>query len=148
MKNYRLNHTVPNESDDWIKEQPSLHWSMGFFKRFFAKKRDESSDEVNNAAEQNIQSQLKAQYHRDIDEDVSSLESILDDSEDQPEESVVLPAPDYDEPNVTVDDVLVESEMENFSEKNTVEHASVEDIGNHLESATVVGDVSSEVSFE
>ena len=29
--------------------------------------------------------------------------------------------------------------MENFSEKNTVEHASVEDIGNHLESATVVG---------
>lgn len=121
---------------------------MGFFKRFFAKKRDESSDEANNAAEQDIQLQLKAQYHRDIDEDVSSLESILDESEDQPEESVVLPAPDYDEPNVTVDDVLVESEMENFSEKNTVEHASVEDIGNHLESATVVGDVSSEVSFE
>ena len=148
IKNYRLNHAVPNESDNWIKEQPPLHGSMGFFKRFFAKKRDESSDEANNAAEQNIQLQLKAQYHRDIDEDVSSLESILDDSEDQPEESVVLPAPDYDEPNVTVDDVLVESEMENFSEKNTVEHASVEDIGNHLESATVVGDVSSEVSFE
>ena len=48
---------------------------------------------------------------------------------------------------MTFDDVLVESEMES-SEKNTVEHASVEDIGNHLESATVVGDVSSEVSFE
>jgi len=122
--------------------------SMGFFKRFFGKKRDESSDEPNNAVEQNIQSQLKAQYHRDIDEDVSTLESILEDREDQPEESVVLPAPDYDEPNVTVDDVLVESEMESFSEKNTVEHASVDNIGNHLESATVVGDVSSEVSFE
>ncbi len=121
---------------------------MGFFKRFFGKKRDESSDEASNAAEQDIQSKLKAQYHRDIDEDVSSLESILDDSEDQPEESVVLPAPDYDEPNVTVDDVLVESEMESFSEKNTIEHASVEGIGNHLESATVVGDVSSEVSFD
>lgn len=121
---------------------------MGFFKRFFGKQRDELSDEANNAAEQNIQSQLKAQYHRDIDEDVSSLESILDDSEDQPEDPVVLPAPDYDEPDVTVDDVLVESEMESFSEKNTVEHASVEDIGNHLESAKVVGDVSSEVSFE
>jgi len=121
---------------------------MGFFKRFFGKKRDESSDEPNNAVEQNIQSQLKAQYHRDIDEDVSTLESILEDREDQPEESVVLPAPDYDEPNVTVDDVLVESEMESFSEKNTVEHASVDNIGNHLESATVVGDVSSEVSFE
>jgi hypothetical protein len=143
-----LNHAVPNETNIGIKEQPPLHRSMGFFKRFFGKQRDESSDEANNAAEQNMQSQLKAQYHRDIDEDVSSLESILDDSEDQPEESVVLPAPDYDEPNVTVDDVLVESEMESFSEKNTVEHASVEDIGNHLESATVVGDVSSEVSFE
>ena len=94
----------------------------------FWKAKDESSDEANNAAEQNIQSQLKAQYHRDIDQDVSSLESILDDTEDQPEESVVLPAPDYDEPNVTVDDVLVESEMESFSEKNTVEHASVEDM--------------------
>ena len=148
MKNYRLNHVVPDESDIGIKEQPPLHGNMGFFKRFFGKQRDESSDEANTAAEQNIQSQLKAQYHRDIDEDVSSLESILDDSEDQPEESVVLPAPDYDEPNVTVDDVFVESEMESFSEKNTIEHASVEDMGNHLESATVVGDVSSEVSFE
>ncbi len=38
--------------------------------------------------------------------------------------------------------------MESFSEKNTVEHASVEDIGNHLESAIVVGDVPDEVSFE
>jgi len=121
---------------------------MGFFKRLFQKQKDAPSDEANNAVEQNIQSQLKAQYHRDIDEDVSSLESILDDNEDQPEESVVLPAPDYDEPNVTVDDVFVESEMESFSEKNTVNHASVEDIGNHLESATVVGDISSEVSFE
>ena len=148
MKNYRLNHTVSYESDIGIKEQLPLHSNMGFFKRFFGKQRVESSDEANNAAEQNMQLQLKAQYHRDIDEDVSSLESILDDGEDQPEESVVLPAPDYDEPNVTVDDVLVESEMENFNEKNTVEHASVEDIGNHLESATVVGDVSSEVSFE
>lgn len=121
---------------------------MGFFRRFFQKQKDTPSDEANNAVEQNIQSQLKAQYHRDIDEDVSSLESILDDNEDQPEESVVLPAPDYDEPNVTVDDVFVESEMESFSEKNTVDHASVDDIGNHLESATVVGDISSEVSFE
>ena len=148
MKNYRLNRTVPNETDIGIKEHPPLHRSMGFFKRFFGRQTDESSDEANNAVEQDIQSQLKAQYHRDIDEDVSSLESILDDGEDQLEESVVLPAPDYDEPNVTVDDVLVESEMESFTEKNTVEHASVEDIGNHLESATVVGDVSSEVSFE
>ena len=148
MKNYRLNHTVPNQTDIGIKEHPPSHRSMGFFKRFFGRQTDESSDEANNAVEQDIQSQLKAQYHRDIDEDVSSLESILDDGEDQLEESVVLPAPDYDEPNVTVDDVLVESEMESFTEKNTVEHASVEDIGNHLESATVVGDVSSEVSFE
>jgi len=121
---------------------------MGFFKRFFSKEKNESTSDNNDAAEQNIQSQLKEQYHRDIDEDVSSLESILDDKEDQPAESVALPAPDYDEPNVTVDDVLVESEMESYSDKNTVEHTSVENIGNHLESATVVGDVSTEVSFD
>ena len=121
---------------------------MGFFKRFFSKQKDESSNKVNSAAEQNIQSQLKEQYRRDIDEDVSSLESILDDKEEKPAESVPLPAPDYDEPNVTVDDVFVESEMESYSDKNTVEHASVEDIGNHLESAKVVGDVSTEVSFD
>ena len=121
---------------------------MGFFKRFFSKQKDESSNKVNSAAEQNIQSQLKEQYRRDIDEDVSSLESILDDKEEKPAESVPLPAPDYDEPNVTVDDVFVESEMESYSDKNTVEHVSVEDIGNHLESAKVVGDVSTEVSFD
>ena len=121
---------------------------MGFFKRFFSKQKDESSNKVNSAAEQNIQSQLKEQYRRDIDEDVSSLESILDDKEEKPAESDPLPAPDYDEPNVTVDDVFVESEMESYSDKNTVEHASVEDIGNHLESAKVVGDVSTEVSFD
>ena len=121
---------------------------MGFFKRFFSKQKDESSNKVNSAAEQNIQSQLKEQYRRDIDEDVSSLESILDDKEEKPAESVPLPAPDYDEPNVTVDDVFVESEMESYSDKNTIEHVSVEDIGNHLESAKVVGDVSTEVSFD
>ena len=121
---------------------------MGFFKRFFSKQKDESSNKVNSAAEQNIQSQLKEQYRRDIDEDVSSLESILDDKEEKPAESVPLPAPDYDEPNVTVDDVFGESEMESYSDKNTVEHVSVEDIGNHLESAKVVGDVSTEVSFD
>ena len=135
-------------SVDYIEHMGSDLTVVNSARVSFGKQKDESSDEANNAAEQNMQSHLKAQYHRDIDQDVSSLESILDDSEDQLEEPVVLPAPDYDEPNVTVDDVLVESEMESFSEKNTVEHASVEDIGNHLESATVVGDVSSEVSFE
>ena len=95
-----------------------------------------------------MQSTLKEQYQHDIEEDVSSIESILEGKEDKPEESTVLPAPDYDEHDATVDDVLADLEMESFSEKNTVEHASVEDIGNHLESAIVVGDVPDEVSFE
>jgi hypothetical protein len=34
-----------------------------------------------------------------------------------------------------------------FSENNVVEHDSIEEIGNHLESATIEGDVSKEVTF-
>ena len=93
-------------------------------------------------------STLQDQYQRDIEEDVSSIQSILGDEEDQPEPLVALPAPDYDEHDASVDDVLKDSEMGNFSEKNVVEHSSVKELGNHLESAPVMGDLPSEVSFD
>jgi hypothetical protein len=38
--------------------------------------------------------------------------------------------------------------MENYSEKNVVEHSSIEELGNHLDSAAIIGDVSTEVSFD
>jgi len=121
---------------------------MGFFRRFFSQQDKRPEVEEKERVEERIQSALKEQYRHDVVENVSAIESILEDKEDEPAESIALPAPDYDEHDATVDDVLADLEMESFSEKNTVEHTSVEDIGNHLESAIVVGDVPDEVSFE
>ena len=121
---------------------------MGFFRRFFSQQDKRPEVEQKERVEERIQSALKEQYRHDVVENVSAIESILEDKEDEPAESIALPAPDYDEHDATVDDVLADLEMESFSEKNTVEHTSVEDIGNHLESAIVVGDVPDEVSFE
>ncbi|MGB1365448.1 MAG: hypothetical protein ACPH9F_03855 [Candidatus Poseidoniaceae archaeon] len=121
---------------------------MGFLRRFFSKQKESTEVDANKVTEEKIQSKLKEQYRRDIVEDVSSIESILDDDEDKPEELNVLPAPDYDEHDAIADDVLLDSDMESFTEKNIVEHTSIEELGNHLESATVLGDVSTEVSFD
>ena len=46
------------------------------------------------------------------------------------------------------DDVLDDDEMEDFSERNVIEHTSIEELGNHLENAGIMGDVSTEVSFD
>ncbi len=121
---------------------------MGFLRRFFSKQKESTEVDANKVTEEKIQSKLKEQYRRDIVEDVSSIESILDDDEDKPEQLNVLPAPDYDEHDAIADDVLLDSDMESFTEKNIVEHTSIEELGNHLESATVLGDVSTEVSFD
>jgi len=93
-------------------------------------------------------STLQDQYQRDIEEDVSSIQSILGDEEDQPEPLVALPAPDYDEHDASVDDVLKDSEMGNFSEKNVVTHDSIEELGDHLNAARIIGDLPEEISFD
>ena len=38
--------------------------------------------------------------------------------------------------------------MENFSEKNVVTHDSIEEMGNHLTTARIIGDLPEEVSFD
>ncbi len=120
---------------------------MGFFRRFFTKQASNTeSDE--DSTEDNILSKLEEQYQRDVEEDVSAIESILEADEEQLDDLTVLPAPDYDEHDATIDDVLIDSEMENYSEKNVVEHSSIEELGNHLDSAAIIGDVSTEVSFD
>ena len=45
-------------------------------------------------------------------------------------------------------DVLDDDEMENFSDKNVIEHTSIEGLGNHLEDAGIIGDVSTAVTFD
>ena len=72
----------------------------------------------------------------------------MDSEDDRPEPLDVEPAPDYDDHDALPDDVLLEEEMKNYSDKNVVEHISIEELGNHLESAGIIGDISTEVSFE
>ena len=100
---------------------------MGFFKRFFSKRKPglESAEEKE---EDPMLSVLQEQYERDIDEDVSSIESILADDDDQLQPAPVNPAPDYDRHDASVDDVLDDDEMEDFSDKNVIEHTSIEEV--------------------
>lgn len=119
---------------------------MGFFRRLFSNRK--STTEMEENSEDDMLSTLKEQYQRDIEQDVSAIESVLDSDEEQPEIVEALPAPDYDSERTTVEEALLDTEMENFSEKNVIEHNSIEDIGNHLKSASIVGDIPSEVSFD
>ena len=119
---------------------------MGFFRRLFSNRK--STTEMEESSEDDMLSTLQEQYQRDIEQDVSVIESVLDSDEEQPEIVEALPAPDYDSGRTTVEEALLDTEMENFSEKNVIEHNSIEDIGNHLESASIVGDIPSEVSFD
>ena len=121
---------------------------MGFFKRFFSKRKSGNEIAEENKGDDPMLSVLEEQYQRDIGEDVSSIESILADEDDQFEPTTVQPAPDYDRHDASVDDVLEDEEMENFSDKNVIEHTSIEELGNHLEDAGIIGDVSTAVSFD
>jgi len=121
---------------------------MGFFKRFFSKRKSGNESVEENEGDDPMLSVLQDQYQRDIDEDVSSIESILADADDQLEPATIQPAPDYDGHAASVDDVLDDDEMENFSDKNVIEHTSIEGLGNHLEDAGIIGDVSTAVTFD
>ena len=121
---------------------------MGFFKRLFSKRKSGNETVEENKEDDPMIPVLEDQYQRDIDEDVSSIESILADDDDQLEPATIQPAPDYDRHDASVDDVLDDDEMENFSDKNVMEHTSIEELGNHLEAAEIIGDVSTAVSFD
>ena len=120
---------------------------MGFFRRLFSRKSPILSIEEEVESE-SILDTLKEQYEQNIEEHVSLLEATLESEDEDPESLDVEPAPDYDDHDALPDDVLVEEEMKNYSDKNVVEHTSIEELGNHLESAGIIGDVSTEVSFE
>ena len=120
---------------------------MGFFKRLFSKRKSER-ESAEEKEEDPMFSVLQEQYERDIDEDVSSIESILAEDDEELEPATIQPAPDYDRHEASVDDVLDDDEMEDFSERNVIEHTSIEELGDHLENVGIMGDVSTEVSFD
>ena len=121
---------------------------MGFFRRFFSKGGQNNDSKEDSEKEDNMLPVLEKQYKRDIEEDVSTIESILEDEEETVVMQIPIPAPDYDEHDASVDDILSDSEMESYTEKNVIEHNSVDELGNHLESASIIGDLPTEVSFD
>ena len=122
---------------------------MGFFRRFFSKEsQDVTSEPSFEESEEEILEVLKKQYVVDIEESVDSIESILEGEEDAIVPSEVQPAPDYDESNAALEDVLEDEEMENFSDRNVVTHETIEEMGDHLNSARIIGDLPEEVSFD
>ena len=121
---------------------------MGFFRRFFSKGGQNVDSKEDSEKEDNMLPVLEKQYKRDIEEDVSTIESILEDEEETVVTQIPIPAPDYDEHDASVDDILSDSEMESYTEKNVIEHNSVDGLGNHLESASIIGDLPTEVSFD
>ena len=121
---------------------------MGFFRRFFSKGGQNVDSKEDSEKGDNMLPVLEKQYKRDIEEDVSTIESILEDEEETVVTQIPIPAPDYDEHDASVDDILSDSEMESYTEKNVIEHNSVDELGNHLESASIIGDLPTEVSFD
>ncbi|MDC3316790.1 hypothetical protein OAV29_00940 [Candidatus Poseidoniaceae archaeon] len=123
--------------------------NMGFFRRFFTKKNQDVETEVSfEESEEEILEVLKEKYVVDVDENVESIESILDEDEEEILPGNVQPAPDYDQSNAALEDVFVDEKMENFSEKNVVTHDSIEEMGDHLNTAEIIGDLPEEVSFD
>jgi hypothetical protein len=126
-----------------------LNIIMGFFRRFFSKgSQVVTSERSFEESEEEMLEELKKQYVVDVEEKVDSIESILDGEEDVIVPSEVQPAPDYDQSNAALEDVLEDEEMENFSDKNVVNHETIEEMGDHLNSARIIGDLPEEVSFD
>ena len=122
---------------------------MGFFRRFFKKESQNAKTEPSfEESEEEILEVLKKQYDVDVEENVESIESILEGEEDIIVPGDVQPAPDYDESNAALEDVLEDEEMENFSDKNVVTHETIDEMGDHLNSARIIGDLPEEVSFD
>jgi len=141
--------SLPTTRLEKAMKKKLLNTIMGFFRRFFTKKNQDVTVEHSfEESEEEILEVLKKQYVIDLEENVDSIESILDGEEDAIVLGEVQPAPDYDESNAALEDVLDVEEMENFSEKNVVTHETIEEMGDHLNSARIIGDLPEEVSFD
>ena len=122
---------------------------MGFFRRFFTKKNEDKATDVGfEESEEEILEVLKKQYVVDVGEKVETIESILDDEEEKMLPTDIHPAPDYDESDASIEDVLEDEEMESYSEKNVVTHDSIEELGDHLNAARIIGDLPEEIFFD
>ena len=124
---------------------------MGFLDRF--KQAFGAKAENTEPAELEYRDPLEPQMSKDhaarqqsvIDEAMSELEG---ENQLLKPEQVSDSPPDYDVGEVELEDLFTEEETESdHSLLNIIEHESVEEMGDHLESVQIVGDLPEEVEL-
>ena len=124
---------------------------MGFIhrlKNLFISKSEEGEtipEEFHDPHQEKMAEEFVQRQQSVIDDAMSELESKVQNAKGEANPTA---APDYDAGDVEVTDLLsTDEQIQDHSEMNVVEHLSVEEIGDHLESATVVGDLPEEIQF-
>ncbi|MBP03377.1 MAG: hypothetical protein CMA72_01120 [Euryarchaeota archaeon] len=125
---------------------------MGFVNRFkslFSSKSeplDEQPVEFHDPHQEKMAEAFVERQQGVIDDAMNELESIDEKIKSEPDPT---PASDYDAGDVEMQELLSEDvKSEDHSEMNVIEHFSLEEMGDHLESATIEGDLPEEVKFE
>ena len=126
--------------------------TMGLFNRIrsiFTSKPEAEENAVEEYIDPLHEEMSTAHAHRQ--ESVISESLKVLDAEDNfiaLEEKVESPPAEYDAGEVEVSDLLLEDDKEvDHSTRNVVEHDSIDDLGDHLEHASIVGDLPEEVAF-
>ena len=124
---------------------------MGFLSRlkkvFFSKHEETEVEEVefHDPHQERLTEDFVQRQQSVIDDAMNELESHVEKIKADPTPTA---APAYDAGEVELSDLLSPDEqLQDYSELNTVEHQSVEEMGDHLESATLVGDLPEEIEF-
>lgn len=124
---------------------------MGFIHRlknlFISKSEEDETmpEEFHDPHQEKMAEEFVQRQQSVIDDAMSELESKIQNAKP---EAPPTTAPDYDAGDVEVTDLLsTDEQIQDHSELNVVEHLSVEEIGDHLESATVEGDLPEEIQF-
>ena len=125
---------------------------MGFINRFkslFSSKSeslDEQPKEFHDPHQVKMAEAFVERQQGVIDEAMNELESNDEKIKSEPDPT---PASDYDAGDVEMQELLSgDVKSEDHSEINVIEHFSLEEIGDHLASATIEGDLPEEVNFE
>lgn len=125
---------------------------MGFINRFkslFSSKSeplDEQPKEFHDPHQVKMAEAFVERQQGVIDEAMNELESNDEKIKSEPDPT---PASDYDAGDVEMQELLSgDVKSEDHSEMNVIEHFSLEEIGDHLASATIEGDLPEEVNFE
>ena len=124
---------------------------MGFLDRFkqaFGSKPETSESnktEYRDPLEEQMRKEHASRQQSVIDEAMAELEG--ENQKPKPEHVSDSP-PDYDVGVVEAEDLLEVEEIESdHSLLNIIEHESVEEMGDHLESVTILGDLPEEVEL-